>query len=558
MNNDDLNYIKSLFPTTEKQLKETQISVDELLGNIEEYGEKGKFDQKKNAEQQLILNEFIKYKILADQLFAYTQALNYDTTRFGSSDTYLKKDWGTMNAANYNLISNVQDVLGKTFIGKLSELLSNSYQALGAVMVTENPKIKAYTLSTLKRYATKKYMSLSDYEKISNLIKNSFIDFVIQNNTTVREMIKPLLVDSQTAIVDQLEKAKQKYPSNQLLQDLVPVLGNREKSAKSITLKVNIKDANSENFYTGMMRELRDSGEKDLQDLYTNIINVSILQGTGQSAISIRNIIPIEDYADKIAPIFQQLQANNMLEPFENAMFERNNFRNTDVFQEFRPGSYTVERINPNTGELDNVYEFPSLNVTNFPKMTMLKLSDKYNSFNLSSDFLKVPKVITTKNGTKVNALTGFVVSKADYAKMKQKGDFNLFDAYYYKKVYTKSLDEFGNPIPLSKLNKKGDREYYYKLINVYGDGDRAVEMNTNFTPSVIDNGSMRIPNEVSDEQIVSMINPGIEEEIVPLPTETSTQTVTEQVVTPGEQLELFSEEDLGLNTDFNQDDFKC
>jgi hypothetical protein len=558
INNDDLNYIKSLFPTTEKQLRETQISVDGLLGNIEEYGEKGKFDQKKNAEQQLILNEFIKYKILADQLFSYTQATNYDTTRFSSSDTYLKKEWGTMNAANYNLISNVQDVLGKTFIGKLSELLSNSYQALGAVMITENPKIKAYTLSTLKRYATKKYMSLNDYEKISNLIKNSFIDFVIQNNATVREMIKPLLVDSETSIVDQLEKAKQKYPTNQLLQDLVPVLGNREKSAKSITLKVNIKDANSENFYTGMMRELRDSGEKDLQDLYTNIINVSILQGTGQSAISIRNIIPIEDYADKIAPIFQQLQANNMLEPFENAMFERNNFRNTDVFQEFRPGSYTVERINPNTGELDNVYEFPSLNVTNFPKMTMLKLSDKYNSFNLSSDFLKVPKVITTKNGTKVNALTGFVVSKADYAKMKQKGDFNLFDAYYYKKVYTKSLDEFGNPISLSKLNKKGDREYYYKLINVYGDGDRAVEMNTNFTPSVIDNGSMRIPNEVSDEQIVSMINPGIEEEIVPLPTETSTQTVTEQVVTPGEQLELFSEEDLGLNTDFNQDDFKC
>lgn len=535
MNNDDLNYIKSLFPTTEKQLKETQISVDGLLGNIEEYGEKGKFDQKKNAEQQLILDEFIKYKILADQLFAYTQALNYDTTRFGSSDTYLKKDWGTMNAANYNLISNVEDVLGKTFIGKLSELLSNSYQALGAVMVTENPKIKAYTLSTLKRYATKKYMSLSDYEKISNLIKNSFIDFVIQNNTTVREMIKPLLVDSQTAIVDQLEKAKQKYPSNQLLQDLVPVLGNREKSAKSITLKANIKDANSENFYTGMMRELRDSGEKDLQDLYKNIINVSILQGTGQSAISIRNIIPLEDYADKIAPIFQQLQADSMLEPFENALFERNNFKNSEIFEDFKPiiwepkpnpqtGIYEEKQymFDPITGENKLIHVFPNYSITGFGESrTLIKLSEQYNSFQLSSDFIKVPKVISDKKGNKFNVTTGTEISKADYAYMMKKGDFNLFDAYYYKKVYTTLKDEFGNPIPLSTYtNAKVGREYYYKLINVYGDGDRAVEMNTNFTPSVIDNGSMRIANETSDEQIVSMINPGIEKQVVSLPTQ--------------------------------------
>jgi len=553
MNSKDLQYIKSLFPTTEKQLKETQISVDGLLENIKEFGEKGKFDQKKNAEQQLILNEFIKYKILADQLFSYTQATNYDTTRFSSSDTYLKKEWGTMNAANYNLISNVNDVLDNTFVGKLSELLSNSYQALGAVMVTENPKVKAYTLSTLKRYATKKYMPLSDYEKIASLVKNSFIDFIIQNNTTIRSMIDPYLVNDATSIVSKLEQAKQKYPSVQLLQDLIPVIGNREFGAKTITLKVNVKDAYSENLYTGMMRELRDSQYPDLRELYNDIVNVAILQGTGQSSISIRNIIPVEDYSKKIASIFQQLKGDNMLEPFENALFERNNFRNSDVFQDFTPGSYTVERLNPNTGELDDVYEFPSFKVQGFPKMTMVKLNEVYNSFQLSSDFVKVPKIVTTKKGTKVNVLSGFPVSKADYAKMMQKGDFNLFDAYYYKKVYTKSKDEFGNFIPLSKLNNKGEREYFYKLINVYGDGNKAVEMNTNFTPSVIDNGSIRIPNELSDNQIVEIINPEIEKEIVSLPVETP-----EQLVKSEKQVDLFSEQDLGLDKDLNQEDFKC
>jgi ribA/ribD-fused uncharacterized protein len=534
MNDDDLNYIKSLFPTTKQQLNTTEISVNGLLDNIKEYGKKGKFDQKKNAEQHLILDEFVKYKILADQLFAYTQALNYDTTRFSSSDTYLKKDWGTMNAANYNLISNVNDVLKKTFIGKLSELLSNSYEALGAVMITENPKIKAYTLSTLKRYATKKYMPLSDYEKISNLIKNSFIDFVIQNNTTIREMIGPFLVNNETAIVNKLEKAKQKYPSNQLLQDFAPVPSDREQGAKTITLKANIKDAYSENLYTGMMRELRDSKNVDLQELYNDIINVSILQGTSQSAISIRNIIPVEDYADKIAPIFQQLQADDTLKSFENALFERNNFRNSNVFQEFKPvvwkpfvdrrtGDYKQENymFDPITGEDKLIHVLPNYSIQGFGAgRTLVKLNEIYNAYQLSSDFIKVPKVISDGEGKRFNVATGTEISKADYAHMMKKGDFNLFDAYYYKKVYTTLKDEFGNPIPLYKLNDKFEKEYFYKLINVYGDGSKAVEMNTNFTPSVIDNGSLRIPNEVSDEQIVSMINPGIEKEIVPLQTE--------------------------------------
>jgi hypothetical protein len=545
MNTDDLAYVKSLFPTTEKQLKDTEISVAGLLDNIKEYGQKQKFDQKKNAEQHLILDEFVKYKILADQLFAYTQALNYDTTRFSSSDTYLKKEWGTMNAANYNLISNVNDVLKNTFIGKLSELLSNSYEALGAVMITESPKIKAYTLSTLKRYALKKYMPLSDYEKVSNLIKNSFIDFVIQNNTAIREMIVPFLVDSETSIVNKLEKAKQKYPSNQLLQDFTPVPSDRELGAKTITLKANIKDAYSENLYTGMMRELRDSKNADLQELYNDIINVSILQGTSQSAISIRNIIPVEDYAQKIAPIFQQLQADDQLKSFENALFERNNFRNSDVFQEFKPaiwvpfvnprtGDYTKENFmfDPITGEDKLIHIFPSYSIKGFGAgRTLIKLSERYNSFQLASDFIKVPKVISNKDGKKFNVATGTEISKADYAHMLKKGDFSLYDAYYYKKVYTTLKDEFGNPIPLFKVNDKGDRDYFYKLINVYGDGNKAVEMNTNFTPSVIDNGSMRIPNEVSDEQIVSLINPGIEKEIVSLPTEEEVITQPTQVV---------------------------
>jgi hypothetical protein len=67
----------------------------------------------------------------------------------------------------------------------------------------------------------------------------------------------------------------------------------------------------------------------------------------------------------------------------------------------------------------------------------------------------------------------------------------------------------------------------------VYGDGNRAVEFNKEFGPSVIDNGSMRIKQELNDEDIVNQFAPQIAEEVVPLPIEEGVQTV--------EQLSLFN-----------------
>jgi AraC-like DNA-binding protein len=374
-------------------------------------------------------------------------------------------------------------------------------------------------------------MSAEDYEKIANLIKNSFIDYVIQNDTTMSNMIKPLLVDSETTVVNQLEKAKQKYPNNQLLQDLVPALGNRDGSAKSIQLKANVKDAYSENLYVGMMRELRDSNN-ELNDLYNNIVNVAILQGTTQSAISIRNIIPVEDYAAKIAPIINQLQPTANLDAFSNGIFERNNFTNDDLFSRFVPYVHTPQpnpdtgeyneksvRINPNTGEDELIYFLPSFKSMKGVTQTsrkLIALNDVYNSYQLSSDFIKIPKVVTNREGKKINITTGLEITKKDYALMKQKGSQDLYNAYYYKKVYTKAKDEFGNLIPLRTYNKDIDGyDYYYKQINAYGDGNRAVEINKLFTPSVIDNGSMPIQQELDDDDIVNAFAPQVQEESV-------------------------------------------
>jgi hypothetical protein len=523
MNKTNLEYIRNMFPATEQDVRNASISVEGLYGNITQYRDKkGRLDSRDNAEQQLILNEFIKYTILGSQLFSYTQATNYDTTKFGSSDLYLKKQLGTLTAENFNLISNVNDVLNNTFVGKMSELLGKSFNSFGAIMKTEDPKIKAYMIDTLKEYAKRKYMTADDYLKVANLINNSFLDYIIQNDRNFYNLIKPDLVDSETAVVTKLEQAKQKYPSIQILKDLAPAIGNREGGAQSIELKANVKSAYSENLYVGMMRELRDANP-ELNSLYNDIINVAILQGVGQTAISIRNIIPLEDYAAKITPIINNLQPNINLESYSNGMFQRNNFNNKDVFTEFSP--YFMESnetiIDSNTGEEELAYFIPTFKemrgVTRKSRR-LITLNDVYNSFQLSSDYIKIPKVITNKDGLKVNVATGLEVTKKDYTIMKQKGSQDLYDGYYYKKVYTDNMDQFGNRIPLKTYNKKIDGyDYYYKLINVYGDGPRAVEYNSEFGRSVINNGSVQLDKELDDRDIVNFFAPQVEEKVVPL-----------------------------------------
>ena len=563
-NKDAIKKVRNMFPANENDIKNIRISKTGLADNIKEYYQKGKLNNVKNAEQQKILSEFIKYKILADQFFNFSQAINYDTTRFTSQDILYKKDMLFNEVRNKSVITNVEKVLQDTFIGKLRDLLGNSAGAIGSILKLDNPKIRAYTLSTLKRYATKPFMSSDDYEKISNLIRNSFLDYIIQTNSTLNNQIEPLLVNSDTNIAVRLQEMKAKYPSVKILQEFDAVSSNREGGATSIKLKTNVRgDVFAENYYTGLMRELRDSN-KELNQFYRDIINTSILQGTSQTAISFRNIIPVEDYSETITPIINQLQSGVSLKGFEQYLFERNNFSNENVFETVSPG-FVKNTSAPNH------YEIPMfINVPGKAKAIerkVIKLSEKYNARQIGSDFVKMPKIVKTKVKMQdgemgvvyVDVLTGNRITPADFEAMKKSGDTSLNSTYYYAKVYTDQFNEFGEKLPLRIFNPKakGPEDMFdqvYKLINVYGDGNRAAEHPNANTRSVINNGGAKTKQELTDDEIVkALLVPSFEKVIgKPMNEIKKVEDITENL------LSLPSEEDLGLNTDLNQDDFKC
>jgi len=552
-----INYAKSLFPTAQTLITEAKVTPANFESNISGYYT-GTLDANQNAEQQVILKEFLKYAKMAEYNYKLTQATNYDTTRFGSGEEFARKQLRTDNARKASIISSVDNVLKTTFVGKLEKLLSSSMQSMGAIFRLEQDDMRIITEDVLRPFSENEYLSADNYNKVALQIKASFLDYIIQTKKGLNSRIKELLVDNETSIAVQLEKAKAKYPKVQILRDLQIVSGNRVDGAKSVKLMANIKDAYDEDIYVGMMRELRDTNP-ELNQLYKDLVSVAILQGGYQSAISIKNIIPIEDYSDIVTPVVNFIVSDESLQAFAQGMFQRNNFGDDTAMPIIQPKFFLSadmpvgEQVNSIGEHYADVYQyysslFPNISALGIKSMDrrILLLSDKYNYFDVKNDFVKVPRVVTDKkNGANIDMVTGKTITKLDFATRKKKGDYTLQDVFGYAKVKLPN----GEPLIYYKKDKNGEfqSQYVYKLINLYGDGQRASEHYSDFRQSVIENGTIQINQEIPDADIIEFYGGEITRKDVSLPT----QETAEQAK-PGEQLDLFQEEESWKEEDNN------
>jgi hypothetical protein len=519
----NIELVKDKFGSKVTFIKSSKINLDNLESNISDYYSDVKFDEARNAEQLKIFSEFLKYAKMAEYNFSFTQATNYDTSRFGSGDMFARKEWQTQAAKDVNIISSVENILNSTFIGKQSKFMSKSMQAMSAVFNLERDDLRIITESIMKVYGKNKYLSQENFNKISNKAKMAFLDYIIQTKTELSDRTYALLINPKSCVAVKLERAKIRYPFIQILKELQVTPSDRIDGAKSIQLRVNDKSAESENLNQEMMRELRDYNE-ETKELYNDIVSVAILQGSYQSAISIKNIIPIEDYSAIVTPVVTSISSTESLKAFSEGFFERNNFDDQLIMPRVIP--FFKEKIE--TGD-DPFSEYRTFTSDSFPTLEGLGLdtmdrqvmliTDKYNQKAMNSNYVAVNKVTKLKDGTRVDITTGNTVTKRDYAVRLSKGDYSLNDVIGYKRVLLSSGE------PLRIFDDRGENlQSVYKMVNLYGDGAKASEYYTTFRPSVIENGTMPVKREIEDRDIVNYYGGEIAEETVSLPTETPTQ----------------------------------
>ena len=534
----DIEYIGQMFPTTSVLIEASKINIAGLEGNIEKYYKKG-LDEVENAEQHKILAEFLKYAKMAEFSFKFTQAINYDTTKFKNADELYRKLLREEVARNKNIISSVDKVLQSTFLGNLAKFLFKASDSLGAVLKFNEAEFRGILENVIRPYALNQYLSDEKYAKVTQKAAASFLDYVIQINKPNID-VKAILVDDETALANKLVKAKNKNLGVKMINDLIVTSRGIVGGAKSVKLRANLREAYDENLYTGYMREMRDNPET--ADLYKELVTTIILQGTYTSPISLKNIIPIEDYAAEVSNIMSTVTADKIAQNFAiNNYFQRNNWNDSDVVPRFKPQMWhaSIQRAGdtPIAARYDSfgdpIYEYTSPSLKSLGTLPaastrkILYLNDKYNSDMVAYDVIAVPRILDV-DGDLVDYTTGNTMPRSEYGQRKKVGDITLNALYGYQKVKYTS----GEPVTLTDAD--GNLTYVYKLINLYGDSPYASVYPAVNGTSAVRNATARANTELTDVDVIAGLFPKINKNVVALPAEAQAPTV-ERTYTVGQ-----------------------
>jgi len=538
-NEEFIELVLASFPTTSQALTaaDGKINVANLSKNISDYTTSS-LDDEQNAQQHLILNEFFGYIKAASGLFKLTQATNYDTSRFKSSDELRRKELKATNKIKGQRsefkVGDPEALLAATHIGVLKEVLNKSDNALSAILKFNSAPFRSLINDIIDPYAGNQYLSNDKFTRVSNKLTGSLLDYIIQTN---KDIFVPELTTGNSSIAVKYEEALAKFPDSTILNALQVVPGKTKNAPVTIKLKVNTKDAFDENVYTDLMRGLRDN--PDTADFYKSLVRISIAQGTYRTAVSIKNVIPIEDYADVVSNLVRNAEVDDNVINFQkNNWFQRNNFRDEAVAPRVVPMNYVNSNVAPRTGFTgDESYQYSIPSAISYWEAEEGKTAQKailgigVNSKGSGNDLIIVPRLLNVKGGAIVDYNNSHQISAKEYATEASK-DVNKYNELYgYQKV--KYND--GTPV-IMKRNEKSGPEYVYKLVNLYGDGRYVSEYYKDTTmPSQLENGTVKPKEELTDEQIISHLGSMILKPIDE--TETSeVAPVNEKNVVPSQQ----------------------
>ena len=505
------NFGGALFNPLKDEVKD--FTRTELETNIRDYyhTEGGFSETQRLIEQQQIFYEFLKYAKMAEHLFKFTQAINFDTTKFRNSASYYRKVNKQDDVRNNNIFCCLDDVLDNTFLNAHIEFQRKGMAAVAPILKTEEIGFASIINKVLDPYVKESWMSNDTFDRVVNKLKASFIDYILlTKNTDITSQMFNLLVNSETSIAKLFRDAKVKHPNLQIFDYIefdIPTGVNAFDGTKTLRTKVSIDGAYEEDLYREAMYELKDVAP----ELYREMITIAILQGTYQNAVSIKTIIPVDDYAATTNPIISSANASELNDFEKQNWFQRNNWKDDDIvppiswnFKQDRDNEdYYTSDIKKNIKGSTKDFLFKKFEVVAIPE-------DRFDS-EVGYDVIKTRRVVKDQLGNNIDVFSGAIVESSKYAKHLQNENPELFMTHGYKKV------KYANDTPVITA----DGRHIYKRINLLGDGQHAVEYYGAVRQSVLNNMTVKV-DERTDEEIIAILGltqPVVQEveEVAPL-----------------------------------------
>jgi hypothetical protein len=487
---------------------------------------KDQFNIQERAQQQFMLDEFLKYAKMGEQLFLVTQGSNYDTATLNDPLLIWKKDQQLAKAQN-TIISSVDDILNNSHIGSIRTKAGEIRQALAEILRSDKSRVRSVIQKVLTPYIN---MSDRDFVKTAQKVQNDLFDWAVQTNGEFNKYLKEALItDGGYAkdILDFVNKVKEnpKHPlyNNHVINIIEsdPSKKASENTPNNIKVKGLDNKVYDQNNIIYAFRELRQylNSQNELTDdnneLYNNLVTLAVLQsGLSNSPISFTSVIPYEDFEKIYNKTLSKLESIPNLDDFYNiGVFQRNNWSNDDVVP-YRRAAWIQEKAsgrmkyNPSMAYLSAPVKEAVANNTMPPVMTQ-----SINSREAVSDFIvytweKREDLLTEeemqayKNTVAQAGLEGkrapnlSDVINAKKTEMRKAGDYSFINKGLFQKV----KDKYG--VPLISPQKSGDY-FVYKAVNAWGDSYRANEFYDVDKKSVFDNGFMQV-KDVDNDVIIT------------------------------------------------------
>jgi len=559
------------------------------------------------AQQTFILDEFLKYAMIASNLFQVTQGSNFDTATINDPYLVFKKQMQLEKArrtilssvnAEGNVIPAVDGILDNSFIGPLANVIYNVRDAFAEILISDKQNVRRLMEDVLRPYTD---LNDRDFIKVSQKAVNDLFDWAVQNDRKLNNSVKKILLGNSTekSAAKQITEFRDKVlkdKNHPLFNNLILKSLQLESGKKIVLDEYQLRDGNTykkENISVPMLvklgyspkesrkmmnmiipqvdnlsikgrdgkvydqnliiygfNELKEKLGDENKDLYGKLVRLAVIQsGLTNSPIAFTNLLPYNDFREFYNETLSNLEnIPNLAEFRQLDIMERNNWNNTNIVP-FKRGQLTQSKKNPK-----NWYYAEKAFLSN-------KLQKKMDNGELPPMIVFSMFSREGKNDFITYSSEG-KITKAQRIKARRTGDTSHVEKALFKKVYT--INDEGVRVPLVQKSEYEGKEYFnyvYKAINAWGDSFRAQEfygktfpldpLSTVSRASVLDNGFLKIQKTVNvDGQQLSPDE--VEDSVIELALLGTTQMVS-ATIEPTKNVEVvdrYSVADLQANPD--------
>jgi hypothetical protein len=461
---------------------------------------KTKFSPKERAEQQFILDEFLKYAKMSSQLFTVTQGTNYDTANLNDPYLIYKKEI-QYERAQSTIISSAENLLTNSFVKTLRDNILKLRDAFAEILTSDQPTVRTVMQDVLLPYVD---LPDSEFVAIAQKAVTNLFDWAVQTDRKFNQEIENILLSDDNVasqIEDLVNKAKsKKHPLhfNSVIK-AITILNDDRSDVNNIKIKNRDNKVYDQNQLIYGFRELKEYlASQNNEHLYDRLVKLSVLQsGLGSSPISFTSLLPYEDFIKMYDQTLSKLDNIANLSDFHSLnIFQRNNWADDAVV----PRRKAQLKKFINYGELTYSYN----SNMNFGKNGAVKKAIRENTI---PQILKLDvRSREANSNTLVYTWEDESISLNERKEMKKIGDYSFMQKGLFQKVMQGTE-------ALTIQDKFGNEQFIYKAINAWGDSYRANEFYNVAKKSVIDNGFIK-PKEVDDSKIIPYFTTNSQREI--------------------------------------------